>query len=336
MKKFLFVFLYLSLIFNVLKMNSQTNDIASGYPIVHLFSNVSMDMNQEKKAGFGITRAYIGYHYQMTEGLSARAIIDASIPNPNSSKNDIFLKNAFITWNKNDKVIIDAGLLCLRQFIHVQENWWGGRYIYNTITDRIGMFNGADYGLDIQYTPNKYMAFDFTFSNGEGFKSVNIDNSFKYDLGVTFTPNDNLVMRAVGEVYNKSEDIVADTYTGSIKNQYISALFLGYKLNKIRTGVEAAYLWNKGFLDGRNTFCYSVYANYKLIGNLNVLARYDKVKSYQKNNDVNDWNSTDGDLCIVGLEYIINKRLRVSPNFRWSNSSIGKNTSLFINMEFKL
>lgn len=336
MNKYFFILISLSLFFKVSETDAQTNETGSGSPIVHLFSNYSMDMNGDKKVGFSFTRAYIGYNYKMSESLSARAIVDAAIPNPNSTKNDIFLKNAFITWNKYNRVIVDAGLLCLRQFIHVQENWWGGRYIYNTITDRTGMFNGADYGFDIQYNPNRLMAFDFTFSNGEGFKSVNVDNSFKYDLGLTFTPNENLVLRAVGEVYNKSEEVVADTYTGNIKNQYVTAMFLGYKLNRIRTGLESAYLWNKGFINGRNTFCYSIYANYNITENLNVLARYDKVKSYQKDNDIRDWNPTDGDLCIAGLEYIINSYLRVSPNFRWSNSLIGKTISLFVNLEFKL
>lgn len=319
------------------RLHSQNKISDSGYPIVHLFTNYSMDFNQDKKAGFAFTRAYLGYHYNITENLSARAIVDAAVPNTNSNKNDIFLKNAFITWNSNNrKFLIDGGLLCLRQFIHVQENWWGGRYINNTLTDRTGMFNGADYGFDFQYMPNSLLSFDFTFSNGEGFKSVNIDNSFKYDMGVTFQPSDNFVMRAVGEVYTKSEELVSDSYSGNIKNQYISTLFLGYKFSKIRIGGEAAYLWNKGFIEGRNTACFSIYANGNLYKRLNVLARYDKVKSYQKDADIKDWNSTDGDLLICGLEYIINSKLRISPNFRWNNGIDGKKSSLFVNLEFKL
>lgn len=324
-------------IVNVFKLYSQTKISDSGYPIVHLFTNYSMNFNQDKKAGFAFTRAYVGYHYNITDNLSARAIVDAAIPNSNSTKNDVFLKNAFITWNSNNKkFLIDGGLLCLRQFIHVQENWWGGRYINNTVTDRTGMFNGADYGFDVQYMPNSLFSFDFTFSNGEGFKSINIDNSFKYDLGITFSPSSRFVMRAVGELYSKSDELISESYIGDVKNQFISTLFMGYKYNKTRMGVETAYLWNKGFIDGRNTACFSVYANSNLYKCINVLARYDKVKSYQKEDDMKNWNVTDGDLFIVGLEYIINKKLRLSPNYRWSNTLSGNVSSLFVNLEFKL
>lgn len=307
-----------------------------GSPIVHLFSHFSTDISSKpESAGFDFTRAYFGYHYNFNEHFSGRIVIDAAVPQAGSDRNSIYLKNAYVTWT-DSRFTVDAGLLCLRQFIHTQENWWEKRYVTNSLTDRTGMFNGADYGIDFVYSPNSKVSLDFAFTNGEGFKSLNRNTSFKYDLGILWKPCPALVFRCVGEWYTKSQNLLPADYTGPVGDQFISAVFAGAKIGDLKLGVEGGMLWNKNFIRSQNMWCYSVYAIYNITEKFNVFARMDQTGSEKPLGT--SWNSTDGFFTVAGAEYRFNDLLKISPNFRnlCPGAIKDSDTYFFINLEFKL
>lgn len=340
MKKF-FVALFLSLTYLYSFSQGDTTSFKpSGQIIARSFFDYSAGLgNTNNRTGFDITRAFLGYNYKITPTLQAQVIIDGASGRNAAGNLEVYLRNAFINWQDHG-FDISVGEIGLLQFSH-QESYWKHRYVLKSFQDLNKMAPSVDLGITAEYKFSPLLSADISLTNGEGYKEVTQNNSNRYGLGINLHPNDNIFFRTYVDIYNDGEDNRDDPPSNisetSYNNQYSLALFLGYKNKIVSGGIEYNRVFNKGFINNKDYYGYSVYGSAQFAKKWRGYARYDLTNSQKPTEFVEKWNSTDGQLMIIGAEFQPFKQIKISPNIRNINYSRDKSEQyLFINVEFNL
>ena len=298
----------------------------TGSPIVMVFANYHAGIGRaNKESGFALDRSYLGYQFKLTEKLSGKVVFDIGPTKVADSDLErvAYVKNAMLSWQTGD-FTIDFGLIGLQQF-NVQEGFWGYRYILKPFQDEYKFGSSADMGVIGKYKFTKWLSADITFINGEGYKKLNKDNKYRYGIGATIKPIDDLTIR--GYVDTSSKNVEGD----GTKNQQNLALFAGYKNKYFSLGGEYNSMSNTKFEEDKNQSGYSVYSTVVLAEKFNAFGRYDNLSSKD------DWSSADGQRILFGIQYTPIKLLKIAPNFTSWNPASGKSASyLYLNIEFKL
>lgn len=297
----------------------------SGKPIVTIYSNFSVhNSNNATNYGFEILRAYLGYSHNFSPNFSGRIVFDVSNnENQTPTAMTAYLKIASMEYGTN-LIILDFGLIGTKTF-RLQETIWGKRYLYKSLQDEYDFASSADLGTSVDFKILPKLSLDFSILNGEGYKDIQIDSSFLTGLGLTFEPIDNLFLRV---------------YADRMKNQstqisYVA--FVGYKVKGISFGAEYNQQNGHGMKLNQNFSGVSLYSTVVISSKLNVFGRFDSVKSNQLGTSTAGWNSTDGEFYIAGLEYFPTKGIQISPNFRYTNRTVGNSeTSLYLNVGLNL
>ena len=333
------VLFFLSVNFSFAQKNENDSTFKpSGSVILRSFMDYSTDFGSaDKESGFDITRAFIGYKYQLTPTLSGQLIIDGASGRNASNNLEVYLRNAFLRWN-DEGFDIHLGLIGLLQF-SLQEKYWQHRYVLKSYQDLNKMAPSVDLGTTVKYDFNPFISADISLTNGEGYKDISKNNSTRYGAGVTVNPTKNIVFRVYADIYNESDDLRAKLPEGvensKYKNQYILSLFSGYSNKYISGGVEFNKVFNKGFIEKKDYYGYSFYATGKVAPKWGVFGRYDITDSNTPDNFKKPWNDLDGQLAIVGVEFQPIKQLKISPNVRNINPKRDESEQyLFINIDF--
>ena len=312
----------------------------SGKIIARSFLDYSAGFGEAKEqSGFDITRAFLGYNYQITPTLSGQVIIDAAAGRTSSGSLETHLRNAFICW-KDKGFTINAGQIGLLQF-STQEKYWTHRYIMKSFQDLNKMAPSVDLGFTAAYQFNDLVSADVSFTNGEGYKKLSKNNSNRYAAGLNLSPTKNTLVRVYTDIYTDSEDIRESAPEGSTNgtfdDQYTLSLFAGYQNKRISGGLEFNKIRNKGMVDGKDYYGYSAYASVEVAPKWRVFARYDLMDSETPDNFSSKWNNLDGQIIMGGVEFTPMKHIKIAPNFRNINPDRAKSEQyIFVNVELSL
>ncbi len=284
--------------------------IITGSPIVTVFANYHAGIGDNNEiSGFALTRAYLGYQFRLSPTLTGKAIIDAAVSPTEtyliSQKREVYLKNAMLTW-KDMGFTVNGGLTSLSQF-NLQEKFWGYRYVAPSFQDLYKMGPSADLGITAEYQFMPCLSTDISFTNGEGYRNLNMDNKYRYAFGITLKPLENFTVRAYGDVYQQS---------GQEKDQRTLALFAGYKTKLFSLGAEYNYQENNKWKTGDDYSGYSVYTSLPINKKWTVFGRYDNIDS--QNTDDKSWISFTGEAVTAGVEYQPIKQLKIAPNYKYT------------------
>lgn len=301
--------------------------------------STGLGSNTNEETGIDITRAFLGYNYKITSALEAQVIIDGASGKTSSGGSEVYLRNAFLRW-KDKGLDISVGQIGLMQF-SIQEAYWKHRYVMKSFQDLNKMAPSVDLGATAAYSFSPYISADVSYTNGEGYKKVEKNNSARYAAGVSLFPFKGAILRVYGDIYNESEKLREGLPEGiteaDYKNQYTLSLFAGYQNEVISGGVEYNRIYNKGFIEKKDYYGYSVYASGKVAKKWRVFARYDLMDSSKPSNFVDQWNKLDGQLMMAGVEFQPLKQVKIAPNIRNINPDRGKSEQyVFVNLEFNL
>lgn len=291
------------------------------------------------ESGFDITRAFLGYNYQISRTLQARVIIDGASGRNEKGNLEVYLRNAYLNW-KDKGFDVYVGEIGLKQF-STQEKYWMHRYVMKSFQDLNKMAPSVDLGITAEYKINDYISADLSLTNGEGYKKVEKNNSTRYAAGVSLFPIKNIIFRVYADIYTDGEDVrdalpEGVTYT-KYTDQKTLSLFAGYQDKILSGGVEYNRVFNKGFVEDKDYYGYSAYASMQVAPQWRVYARYDIMDSKIPAEFTSPWNSLDGQLMMGGVEFQPFKQLKISPNFRNINADRAKSEQyLFVNVEFNL
>ena len=290
-------------------ITAQAQDTKSGEPkgkaIVQVFGNFHTGFGAENDdRGFELERSYLGYEYNLGNGLSVKGVMDIGKSSDVSDYQRIaYIKNAMVSW-KTGNLTLNGGLISTTQF-NFQEKFWGYRYIMKSFQDQYKFGSSADLGISATYQFANWISADAIIVNGEGYKKLQKNDGLNYGLGVTLTPVKGLQIRLYGGLNESGEDGKKD-----IANL---AAFVGYKHEKFTIGAEYNQMWNASFKDDAGQNGYSIFASAKLSQVTNLYARFDNLYSQ------NDWNiSKDESAAILGAQFKVGKYVKIAPNFRMS------------------
>jgi hypothetical protein len=276
-----------------------------GKAIVQVFGKFNTGFGAENDVrGFELERSYLGYEYNLGNGLSVKSVLDMGKSSDVSDNNRLaYVKNAMITWKK-DNFTLNGGLISNTQF-NFQEKFWGYRYIMKDFQDMYKFGHSADLGISASYKFNDFISADAIIVNGEGYKKLQKKDGLNYGAGVTLTPVKGLSVRLYGSVNEGADD-----YQENITN---FAAFVGYKGDGFSVGAEYNAMKNASFADGADQHGYSVFSTVKLSEKTEIFARYDDLCSKD------DWNiAKDEQVAVLGAQFKLGKYVKLAPNFRMS------------------
>lgn len=302
---------------------------SSGKPVVKVFTDWHQGMGSqdfEKESGFALTRAVLGYQYQFTPNISSKVVVDMDDPGSGTLTEVAYLRNAYIAYD-NDQLNVCFGVIGMMQFKEQEKNW-GYRYVYKSAMDYYKFNNSTDLGIYARYKFLDWLSADVTITNGEGAKKQqDIEGKYRTGVGLFLTPFDGFLCRTYYDVLYASESTPGITY----KNQSTLALFLGYKTEKYRVGVEYDLLYNYKFEGTDDRDIISCYASYAFAKKFQAFGRYDYLHAEVE-------GKTEYTM-MIGVDYQVIKGVRVSPNYRYGDYNfkgvLGEGSYFYLNLEYK-
>ncbi|NOQ23861.1 MAG: hypothetical protein GQ564_00735 [Bacteroidales bacterium] len=321
--------IFFVLCFRIISMGQEVSEeYPKAKPIVKVYANYHFGLNNyTTKNAFDLTRAYLGYNIKMSEHFSFKTNLDIGKPTSDSKYDYVaYLKTAELKYHKN-KITVHAGLIGLKQF-KLQEKNWGYRYIYKSFQDEHKYGPSADQGIMIEYQLADNLLIDATLRNGEGYKKKQSDNTYNGALGLTYNIGDNFTLRGYYE------------YAEKAVSQSVFSSYAGYHVKDLlNLGVEYNYMQNSSFIKDQNLMGYSAYMTYILNEKYQLFGRYDNVSSNKLADDLVEWNQAkDGEAIIAGLQYKLEKNIKISTNLQyWSSNEPGSENEIFmyVNLEYK-
>ncbi len=319
----------------------QTDFVPSGAPIIQILWNYTEDQtpNVTKKSGFGIDRSYFGYKYELSSNISTKIVLDAGPTGANTttvgSAYTVFVKNAVLDWRIDPRLTLRMGMQFSQEF-QDQEDFWGYRYIFKSFDDQNGFAAAADLGINAEIKILKTLRINLVATNGEGYKNLQDANGRqKVGGNIIFTPIKGLITK----IYFDDQPAIGSSDITSM------ALFAGYKADKWRIAAEYNKLNNaSNFLTplaDHNLNGVSFYGTYVINKKIEILGRFDQLKSNTLAGASTNWNiAKDGNQIIGGLQYNPVKGFKLAFNYQgysFNSGSSSINTSKYLlNAEFRL
>ncbi len=298
----------------------------SGSPFAKIYTNAHTQISESSnETGFEITRAYLGYEYNMSRHFSAKINLDFGDPESGKYQHAAYLKYAYLNYS-NNKFNIYFGMIKTSLF-EVQEKIWGHRYILKSFQDEYKFESSADIGISIAYKINDLISVDAILVNGEGYKSVQLDSTYRGGAGITVTPVQGLILRGYFD-YEKKEEPLMNIAT-----------FIGYSNDAFSAGMEFNVEKNNDYEKDHNLTGYSAYASYQIKKKLEIFGRYDNLSSSTLTGETDPWNiDRDGQLFMAGVEYAPVKGIKLAPNYKgWLPSTGGSSliSWIYLSAEIK-
>lgn len=298
----------------------------SGSPFAKIYTNGHTQISEGKnETAFQITRAYLGYEYNLSKNFSAKINLDFGDPESGKFQHAAYLKYAYLNYrNKNFSTYF--GMIKTTLF-EIQEKIWDHRYILKSFQDEYKFESSADIGISLAYKINEIISIDAILVNGEGYKSVQLDSTYRGGAGITITPLQGLILRGYFDYEKKDEALIN------------IATFIGYSKDAISAGMEFNIENNNKYEKNHNLTGYSAYASYQLKKKLEVFGRYDNLTSNKLTGETDTWNiAKDGQLFMAGVEYAPVKGIKLAPNYKgWLPSADGSSliSWIYLSAEIK-
>ena len=291
----------------------------SGKPFAKIYTNAHTQMFEGKyESAIEITRAYLGYEYKFSKYFSAKINLDVGDPGVGKLQHTAYLKNAYMKFSY-DNLTTYFGMISTIQF-KLQEKQWGHRYILKSFQDEYKFGSSADLGISVAYKIHDMVSVDAIFMNGEGYKSVQADTTYRAGGGITVKPVKGLVFRGYFDYEKKDEALMH------------VATFIGYSKDAISADVEFNLENNNKHEKDHNLAGFSSFASYQLMKELEVFGRYDYLSSNKLSGEPDPWNiSKDGQMFMAGIEYAPVKGIKLAPNYMgWLSSESGSSLTSWI------
>ncbi len=305
---------------------------SKGKPVMQIMTDFHLDLNDTSKTtGFGISRAYFGYNYQVDNNFSCQVILNIGTPEdlPRSAipRRYAYFREASVTYAR-DKLHLSFGITTTRQFDYLQK-FWGKRFVANEFEVRNKYGNIADLGVVIDYDFSEKVKVDLAVTNGEGYSDIQLDNGVKAAAGITFSPDGHSVFRFYNDLNNNFG-----------VNQYTASAFAGIDNRLVNFGASLLYKTNLDKTEGHNGWGISSTGALKLPRNFEVFARYDYSGSVTVAGEENPWNyQKDGNFVIFGLQKSINANCKLAIDYQEFiplSTGLPPSGFIFLNALFKI
>ncbi len=228
-------------------------------------------------SGFDVKRFYLGVNHKFDDVWSVNLTTDFQYVSSLDSAADIYVKKAYIQGKFSDALVARAGSADL-PWIPFAENYYGNRYVENTLTDRLKFGTSADWGVHVGGDlADKKVNYAVSVVNGGGYKNPSRSKSQDVEARVGFVPVEGLVI-AVG---GYSGTLGKETQSvNSLHNATRGDLMVAYAKGPMRVGGEyfRANNWNNVLTVARDKASgYSLWGSWAFTkSGIAAFARYDQ------------------------------------------------------------
>ena len=197
----------------------------------------------------------------------------------NAPETQIFIKKAYVQGKFDPMAVLRIGSSDM-PWIPFVEGVYGYRFVENTVTDRFGYANSADWGVNLN-GGNSSVNYSVSVVNGGGYKNPNRSKGMDEEGRVAFTPMDgNLIIAGGFYTGKRGKDTEA---APAVNTASRTDLLAAWKASGLTVGVEwfSADKWNDVTNTGATTKSdgTSFFASYDFPGtDYSVFGRYDNVK----------------------------------------------------------
>ena len=262
--------------------------------------------------GFDVKRFYLGVNHKFDDVWSVNLTTDFQYVSSLDSAADIYVKKAYIQGKFSDAFVARAGSADL-PWIPFAENYYGYRYVENTLTDRLKFGTSADWGLHAGGDlAGKKLNYAVSVVNGGGYKNPSRSKSMDIEGRVGFVPMEGMVV-AVGAYSGKlaKETQNVDALHTATRGDVLVA----YSKGGIRVGGEyfRANNWNNVVTVAADKAAgYSLWGSWAFTkSGIAAFARYDQT-DLSKNLDP----SLQDTYYNFGVEFPLRKGVKVAAVYK--------------------
>jgi cell fate (sporulation/competence/biofilm development) regulator YlbF (YheA/YmcA/DUF963 family) len=271
------------------------------------FSNINQKNSDTGKTdasgtGLDVKRFYLGVTHKFNDIWSANLTTDFNYVS-NDGETNLFVKKAYVQGTFDKAAILRIGSADM-PWIPFVEDYYGFRYVENTLTDRLKYANSADWGLHMLGSAGSNGMFNYAVSavNGGGYKNPSRSKSVDFEGRVGFSPVEGMVVAVGGYTGDRGKE-TENTSTDHTAQR--GDLLVAYKSKAFRVGAEyfTAKNWNNVLTpQSDKADGYSVWGSVALSDYLALFARYDNAKLSK------DLDPKNKDTYYnLGLQYAVNK-----------------------------
>jgi hypothetical protein len=247
------------------------------------FTNISQknsDTGKTNNSGTGIDvkRFYLTVDHKFNDVWSADLTTDFNYASA-IGQTSLFVKKAYVEGKFDPAFKLRIGSADM-PWIPFVENYYGFRYVENTLTDRLKYANSADWGLHAagDLGDSKYANYAVSVVNGGGYKNPSRSKGVDVEGRVGFVPFENAVVAVGGYSGKRGKEFenTSDTNTASRAD-----LLLAYASKSFRLGAEyfTAKNWNNVTTTSTDKADgYSVWGSVGVADGVALFARYDNAK----------------------------------------------------------
>lgn len=228
--------------------------------------------------GLDVKRFYLGIDHKFNDIWSANLTTDFNYVSSDGETN-LFVKKAYVQGKFDQAAVFRIGSSDM-PWIPFVENYYGFRYVENTLTDRLKYGNSADWGLHLggDIGAGKSLNYAVSVVNGNGYKNPGRSKGVDVEGRVGFVPFDNMIVAVGGYSGHRGQE------TENINAQNTAErgdFMVAYASDALRLGAEyfTAKNWNNILTtktdkaDG-----YSFWGSVAVADGVSLFARYDNAK----------------------------------------------------------
>ncbi len=282
-----------------------------------LFIDIS-DLSQKKNGvktantgnGLDVKRAYVSVTHNFNDIWSANVTTDFNYIAADG-ETQLFIKKAYLQGKFSDAFVFRAGSAEM-PWIPFVENYYGNRYVENTLIDKQKQGNSADWGVNANgKLADGRLDYSASVVNGGGYKNPSRSKSMDFEGRIGYSPIDNTVI-AIG---GYSGDLGKETQTTkALHTATRGDALIAYAKGNTRIGAE--YFESNNWTTVLNPLTdkadgYSLWGSYGFTDALSVFGRYDSVKP-SKNIDP----SLKDKYYNFGLQWDVRKGLKVAAVYK--------------------
>ena len=266
-------------------------------------------------------KVIFGIDLKMNENWSARVGIDLI------NMNKPYLKPTVLIYQK-EQWTIEGGIFHTSEMDFSLSQFWGNRFIDRVAADK-WIAPSADLGARVTYRWNDFITTDVSLVSGNGYQLLLEKYHPKPAVRVVLTPLNTLKLGAyIATRHNKN--FIETTFSGFAHMQIDG---------KWKATGEYFHQTNSRLTQGQKLNVASFYGTYRLLPWMELLGRYDFVKSNKLEASNESWHVIqDGQAIIGGLIFRCFPSMRIAVNY-WNKrppvKRIKKEDWLYFCLEFK-
>lgn len=275
------------------------------------FTNLDQTSNGKKTdasgTGLDVKRFYLSIDHTFNDVWSADLTTDFNYTSA-TGETQVFVKKAYLQGAFSKLATLRVGSANMA-WIPFVEDWYGYRYVENTLTDRLKLGNSADWGLHL-LGDNGIFNYQVSAVNGGGYKNPTRSNSVDFEGRVGLQPVKGL-MFAVGAY---DGDLGKDTQSKpTLHSARRYDAMAAWNRDNLRLGAEwfKADNWKNVATPATDSASgWSLWGSYDFAP-MSVFARYDRVDmSKQLDPSLKDtyWNA--------GVAFPLTKGVRVAVAYK--------------------